>query len=76
LATLQGTRDIRCTGELSDSDLSADCSQRIGTFIFAPDKRANWQIALAKHLHYGATNRAKAACRPCDKNGMIHRHEC
>ena len=52
----QGTRDIRGTGEVADSDFSADCSQRIGTFILMSDKRANWQVVLAKHLDNRVTN--------------------
>jgi len=56
LATVQCTRDIPGTGEIAGNDLGADCSLGVGTFIFASDKRANRQVALAKHLHDSATN--------------------
>jgi hypothetical protein len=72
LATLQSTRDIGSAGEVADNDLGADSSQRIGTFILASHKRANWQAALAQHLHNSATDCAQTARSACDKNLVFH----
>jgi hypothetical protein len=49
-------RDIGSAGEIADDNLGADFSQRIGTFIFSPDERANRQIALAQYLYNRATD--------------------
>lgn len=75
-ATRQGTRDIPSTGEVANNDLGADRSQCTGTFIVAPDKRANWQVTLAKHLHHSATHSAYAASSTCDKDRNVNRHQC
>jgi hypothetical protein len=34
-------RDISGPGEVADNDLGAECSQGIGTFIFASDQGAD-----------------------------------
>src|SRR5437868_2385765 len=75
-ATRQGTRDIFSTGEVADHDLRSGCAQRFGTFVFAPDKRADRQVALAKYLHNSATHSAYAACGTCDESRKINRQEC
>src|SRR5262249_37645969 len=74
-ATRQSVRDILGAGEVADHDLGAERPQRVGAFIFAPDERANWQVAPAKRLHNHATNSADAAGGPCDKNRTRNRHK-
>ena len=57
---------------IADNDLGADSSQRIGTFILASDKRANWQVALAHISTNSATDCVQTACSACDKNLVSH----